>query len=341
MGFEQMAKNEALTVSDHCSLSPNWKYTGKRSFDIQGDSQKPAWHRRYLQVGYDPLISDLNPLTQAKIILNFSRGISEYEKQHHDASARCFQTILDVIPNHDIVLCRLGDTMYAQLNRMKQEAEAMQELPSGHLFDSGSRRILEQSEKTLDLYRKALKHNRCSSYAYNGLSLFQQSSKYKELFLRKAVLVDPRNSYALVNLSISLLQKTHEDDTDDDDEGGGEEDEVGGEVGTDGMGTGGSVLNTTDSLDAIRLNAERRNRSQRLTRAEKQKQTYANCLVLLKRAININPNLFYARMSMANVYLRMGKLHEAHSVLREHLELRSTDAEARRLYDAIDALIGD
>merc|ERR1712066_368199 len=56
------------------------------------------------------------------------------------------------------------------------------------------------------------------------------------------------------------------------------------------------------------------------------------CLRLLKRALIINPNLFYARPTIAQLYVHLNKYEEARDMLSEHLSLRPEDTRSRHLH---------
>merc|ERR1711924_99171 len=51
-------------------------------------------------------------------------------------------------------------------------------------------------------------------------------------------------------------------------------------------------------------------------------------MALLVHALSINPNLFYARPSIAHLHLSMGQFPEARDMLAEHLRHRPDDVDA-------------
>jgi tetratricopeptide (TPR) repeat protein len=68
---------------------------------------------------------------------------------------------------------------------------------------------------------------------------------------------------------------------------------------------------------------------------EHRDSTEHQCLALLRRALAINPNLFYARMSLAHLLLRLQRYEEAIPVLGEHLARVPDDVDAGKLHDAL------
>ncbi|CAK0849530.1 unnamed protein product [Prorocentrum cordatum] len=63
------------------------------------------------------------------------------------------------------------------------------------------------------------------------------------------------------------------------------------------------------------------------------------CLTLLKRALAINPNLFYARPTIARLHLRLNELNEARAVLAEQVMRRPQDHDSRCLLELLRRIV--
>jgi len=202
-----------------------------------------------------PVVFSMKPMKQAKVTHLFVKGILEYEAKNWAASEQKLQEALDLVPGDDILMSRLGDTCFGKFQAIK----------AGH--DTGDEE--EWRRKTLSLYQQALQVNPLSSYGYNGLSLFQNTSRGKNMCLLRAVSLDPENSYALINLAMD-----------------------------------------TEAVEE-RLN-------------------------LARRAVTINPKLFYARSTIAHCFIELGRFQEALHILKEQLSHRPDDRHARQFHDQLE-----
>jgi tetratricopeptide (TPR) repeat protein len=143
----------------------------------------------------DPLLQGSSPTLQAKITFLFAKGIQAYEAKDMNLSISLLGAALDLAPLHDIILCRLADAKYGEINSERRNSE-------GEMFR-------EEENKVHALYKRALELNPFSSYGYNGLGLFEEKyvkqgapGRVKESFMLTALLFDPNNSYALANLGM-------------------------------------------------------------------------------------------------------------------------------------------
>lgn len=137
-------------------------------------------------------------MVQAKVTYLFVHGLRAYEEKNWMASKEFLEQAHAILPGDDIIASRLADTCFGKFQAIK------------HGNDAGSAQDWEL--KTLGLYQQALRVNPKSSYGYNGLALFQDTSSGKIKCLLRAVTLDPQNSYALINLAMHLLTTaSHED----------------------------------------------------------------------------------------------------------------------------------
>merc|ERR1712083_1070337 len=100
---------------------------------------------------------------QAKVTKLFAQGMREYEQKRFRASEETLQEVVTMLPSDDIIVCRLADTCFGQCQAIRAQ-QAVGDYDEWHAY-------------ALRLYKKALTLNPSSSYAYNGLSLFQKHSE--------------------------------------------------------------------------------------------------------------------------------------------------------------------
>eukprot|EP00930_Biecheleria_cincta_P073548 TRINITY_DN60825_c0_g1_i1.p1 TRINITY_DN60825_c0_g1~~TRINITY_DN60825_c0_g1_i1.p1 ORF type:complete len:268 (+),score=29.65 TRINITY_DN60825_c0_g1_i1:40-804(+) len=120
---------------------------------------------------------NLPAMIQAKVTYLFVHGLRAYEEKHWMASKDFLEQALASLPDDDIIASRLADTCFGKFQAIK------------HGNDDGIAQDWEM--KTLGLYQQALRANPKSSYAYNGLALFQETPSGKVKCLLRAVSLDP------------------------------------------------------------------------------------------------------------------------------------------------------
>eukprot|EP00927_Polykrikos_kofoidii_P079678 TRINITY_DN76476_c0_g1_i1.p1 TRINITY_DN76476_c0_g1~~TRINITY_DN76476_c0_g1_i1.p1 ORF type:complete len:361 (+),score=43.98 TRINITY_DN76476_c0_g1_i1:75-1085(+) len=222
-----------------------------------------------LDVPVERQSAPLTAMQLAKLTFFFVKGYKAYEARHNKVSEACLEEAVALAAHDDILLARLGDTCYARYQELAAEASEGEELEKLRV-------------KTSELYQRAIRINPRSSYGFNGMSLFQEDRDRKKKYLLRAVALNDRNSYALVNLSMCLREERD------------------------------SGRSTHTSLW---------------------------CLALLRRALAINPNLFYARITAAELHLKLGQYVEAHQMLAEHLSRRPEDHQWRVLFSQLGTIL--
>jgi len=230
----------------------------------------------------------LTPLLQAKVTLYYAKGIKNYENRKFEESLKALNIALEIAPKHDLILCRLGDTSYAL--RLKAEE-------------------LVSEDEVKSYFEAALEMNPSSSSAYNGLALFSKSKSrftiggrnpnegvpfsisFNRLsFQRAALLLDPFNTYTIVNYFRA-------------------------------------IKNPYDIL-------------YKRTAGGTEKLVFIYSLVMqaLKLAVSWNPNLFYARLSIADMLSHSRQYEGALKVLKEQPNWENVDDYSRRV-NVIEGLI--
>mmetsp|Transcript_57670 Transcript_57670/g.106614 ORF Transcript_57670/g.106614 Transcript_57670/m.106614 type:complete len:390 (+) Transcript_57670:108-1277(+) len=294
------------------------------------DQQVPA-HVRWRTAADKHLLTLNSQLLRGSCTYRVARGLHMYEARKFKKAERHFRAVLAVLSEHDQVMCRLGDTLYAQAGSLRVSPGQSRGEARSQSEDSNSSASSTPAGTTAeDAEGNAAREERAPSPAsqsnseaesseqpsqtagrsrsrQRGQSRHRSSSYIEELRDRllseagqlycRALALNPKNSNAVNGMA--LFADSREEKL--------------------------QLLERAVALDGQNSYALANLGGELLGGDDRR------ALHCLDQALSVNPNLFYARIYRSKALIRLGSIDGAISSTREQLQWRPRDMLAQRL----------